>query len=304
MDTVASPVFSPSGGSYTSSQSVKLSSSTSGATIHYTTDGSTPTTSSTTYTTPVTVSSTTTLKAIAVKSAMATSPVGSATFTISTTVPKTTIPWNTNIGFDSISYAGQTYRTVKIGKQTWMAENLNVEVDSSWWYEGSAENGFLYGRLYTWVALMDLPDSCYAKQCSTLVQPKHQGICPTGWHVSTQYEWDTLAYTVGGVFAHDTAGRMLKSKSGWLRENSSTGTVDRNGSDQFGFRLLPGGQNSAGKSEGIGMRAWFWTATSAHTSDEAMFEHFESSRVSYTNDGMGTSFAEKWRGYSARCVKD
>lgn len=83
--TVATPSFSPNGGSFNAAQSVTISSTTSGAAIHYTTNGATPTTSSPLYTGPVTVSATSTLKAIAVKSGMTDSAVGSASFTITGT---------------------------------------------------------------------------------------------------------------------------------------------------------------------------------------------------------------------------
>ena len=82
--TVANPQFSPGGGTYTSSQSVSISSSTSGAAIRYTTDGSTPTSSTgTVYSSAISVSSTTTLKAIAYKSGMTDSSVSTAVYTIS-----------------------------------------------------------------------------------------------------------------------------------------------------------------------------------------------------------------------------
>lgn len=79
---VATPTFTPAAGSYSSAQSVTISCTTSGATIHYTTDGSTPTASSPTYSSAITVSSTKTIKAIAVKSGMTNSDVASATYTI------------------------------------------------------------------------------------------------------------------------------------------------------------------------------------------------------------------------------
>ena len=80
--TVATPTFSPAGGTYTGTQSVSLSSSTSGATLYYTTDGTAPTTASTKYTGAITVSSSKTIKAIAVKSGSTNSGVASAAYTI------------------------------------------------------------------------------------------------------------------------------------------------------------------------------------------------------------------------------
>ena len=83
--TVATPSFSPGGGSFTSAQSVTISDATSGAVIHYTTNGSTPTASSATYGGAINVASTTTLQAIAVKSGSTDSAVASATYTIGST---------------------------------------------------------------------------------------------------------------------------------------------------------------------------------------------------------------------------
>ena len=83
--TVATPTFTPAAGSYVGTQSVTIADSTSGAAIHYTTDGTTPTASSTTYSAAISVSATTTVKAIATKSGSTTSAVASATYTIGAT---------------------------------------------------------------------------------------------------------------------------------------------------------------------------------------------------------------------------
>ncbi len=87
---VETPTFYPSSGTYTSSQQVKLSTKTEGATIYYTTDGSTPSTSSRIYSGPITVDSRTTIKAFAVKEGMTKSSLASASYAISTTVKKAT----------------------------------------------------------------------------------------------------------------------------------------------------------------------------------------------------------------------
>jgi hypothetical protein len=84
LPAAATPTFSPAGGTYASAQSVTISDATTGATIYYTTDGSTPTTSSSVYSSPITVSSNKTLNAIATASGYAQSPVGSASYTIGT----------------------------------------------------------------------------------------------------------------------------------------------------------------------------------------------------------------------------
>lgn len=111
LPTAAAPSFSPAGGSYTSNQTVTLSTTTTGATIYYTTDGSTPTTASNVYTSPITVSSNQTIEAIAVASGYTESSVAAATYTI--TYPTTATP--------TFSVAGGTYastQTVAISDAT------------------------------------------------------------------------------------------------------------------------------------------------------------------------------------------
>ena len=97
---VAAPTFSPIGGTYASAQNVSINTTTPGATIYYTTDGSTPTELSNVYTTPINVNMTTTLKAIAVKSGLKNSDVSTALYTIST-----------NVEMPEFSPAGGTYTT-------------------------------------------------------------------------------------------------------------------------------------------------------------------------------------------------
>ena len=84
---------------------------------------------------------------------------------------------------------GQTYKTVTIGTQTWMAENLNLETDYSYCYNDSAEYCGKYGRLYTWAAAMDSVGTwstngkgCgYGNVCSATYPVR--GVCPEGWHL-------------------------------------------------------------------------------------------------------------------------
>lgn len=101
---------------------------------------------------------------------------------------------------------GQTYKTVKIGSQTWMAENLNYESEGSYCYMDSVSNCTKYGRLYAGDA------------------------CPSGWHLPDSLEFEMLLDAVGGKAV---AGKMLKSSSGWANSG--------NGEDAYDFSALPAG---------------------------------------------------------------
>jgi uncharacterized protein (TIGR02145 family) len=109
---------------------------------------------------------------------------------------------------------GQTYRTVKTGGLTWMAENLKHVTDSSWCYDNDESNCQKYGRLYSWDAAMTA--------------------CPAGWRLPTRDDWSNLI-DIAGSFYH--VPRKLRSKTGWndLGEGFVTGT------DDFGFSAMPGG---------------------------------------------------------------
>jgi len=111
--TVATPVFNPAGGSYSSAQTVTITCATSGAEIRYTTDGTEPTTSSALYASPITVSSTTTIKAKAFKSGM----TSSATFTQTYTISSTQIAaWAVGTAYkagDLVTYNGKTYKCIQ-----------------------------------------------------------------------------------------------------------------------------------------------------------------------------------------------
>lgn len=122
---------------------------------------------------------------------------------------------------------GQVYKTVVIGTRKWMAENLNFETENSSCYNDSLEYCEMYGRLYTWTAAMD-------------------DACPEGWHLPNLIdEWGKMIRSMG--YPLEVKG-MLKSTKGW--------GDDCNGSDDYGFSVLP-----AGVSWGyVGETAKFWTS--------------------------------------------
>lgn len=147
------------------------------------------------------------------------------TQSIDTSTDSSDIPWNSSIAYGSLTDVrdGQIYRTVKIGNQTWMAQNLNYLVDSSWCTLDTVDSCIKSGRMYQWTALMGL-DTSYNNKLWGGTLP-HQGICPTGWHLPTDSEWTILKN-----FADSTSpGPKLRSTKGWYKP----------GTDTFGFRGLP-----------------------------------------------------------------
>ena len=175
---------------------------------------------------------------------------------------------------------GKTYWTVKIGKQTWMAENLNYEpqTGNSWCYGNTASICGKYGRLY---------DRSTAKDA-----------CPVGWHLPSRDEWDNLSQAVGGrgersedgTISWRGAGLTLRSKRGW---NEDVGV------DGFGFSALPAGRFYSNRSfNNAGSTGYWWTATDNDKNDctyyRYMFDVWD-----WVYEGC---YGEK-EGYSVRCVQ-
>jgi uncharacterized protein (TIGR02145 family)/uncharacterized repeat protein (TIGR02543 family) len=148
---------------------------------------------------------------------------------------------------------GQRYRTVTIGSQTWMAENLNWAGDGNnlgSCYNNSPDSCAKYGRLYDWSTAMELPPSCNSGSCANQVQSRHRGICPQGWHVPSDAEWEILVNSAGGS---SVAGARLRSVTGWW--DGVPGT------DDFGFSALPGGGGWSGDFHHAGYYGFWWSAT-------------------------------------------
>jgi len=188
----------------------------------------------------------------------------------------------------SVTYEGETYETVVIGTQTWFKRNLNYNASGSKCYNDDPANCDKYGKLYYWATAMDLPSSCNSSTCGSQVQTKHKGICPSGWHIPSDGDWDNLMTAVGGS---STAGKKLKATSGW---NSSG-----NGTDDYGFAALPGGNGGSDGDFGtVGDLGGWWSA-SEYDSDRAynryMDYNIEDARWGY--DGKNYLF-------SVRCLQD
>lgn len=194
---------------------------------------------------------------------------------------------------------GKTYKTVVIGTQTWMAENLNYSdstnypsmKDRNWCYENKLDSCSKYGRLYTWSAAMDSIGTfgTNGKGCgrgkTCLPTYPVRGICPSGWHLPTRAEFEALFTNVGG---ESTAGEMLKSTSGWKSYGDGT--------DVFGFSALPAGFYN-GHFSNFGYEAAFWSSTE-YSSNGAYLMN-----LPFSGD-HGLYDSKKYYGFSVRCVKD
>ena len=115
-------------------------------------------------------------------------------------------------------------------------------------YNDDAANCVTYGGLYTWAEAMKLSSSCNTTTCAGLIDATHQGICPDGWHIPKQADFNALLAEVG---VSSIAGLYLKSKTGW--------NTSKNGTDQYGFTALPGGFYSGGY-QSVGEGSLFWKA--------------------------------------------
>ncbi|MDR2593145.1 MAG: hypothetical protein LBC87_00035 [Fibromonadaceae bacterium] len=170
--------------------------------------------------------------------------------------------------YGSIEYQGKTYKTVVIGTQTWMAENLNYAAEGSKCGDGTKLSDAntatcdTYGRLYDWATANE--------------------VCPSGWHLPSNAEWTNLVNYVG-----TNPGTKLKAYSSLWSTNTGT--------DEFGFSALPGGYTSGGTYVASTKGTW-WTSTGATTA---------SYRVIYpTAATASSSSAPKTDLYSVRCVEN
>lgn len=193
----------------------------------------------------------------------------------------------------------KTYKTVTIGTQTWMAENLNYSDSISypgmqkrnWCYRNSLDSCTKYGRLYNWSAAMDSAGTfstngkgCgYAKICSPTYPVR--GICPSGWHLPDTTEWNTLYKAMG------SSPYAMQAK-GYVNWSDAT--------DAYGFSALPAGLYYNGSFYRVGTHAYFWSATDLGSGNThyAYRWYLDASSASLYN------FYDKYYGFSVRCVKD
>jgi uncharacterized protein (TIGR02145 family) len=194
-------------------------------------------------------------------------------------------------------FDGNTYNTINIGSQTWMKENLktthfnngiiiptttsSVAVDSTslfqWAYNNDNNNINVYGRLYTWFTIVN-----------------NNNVCPTGWHVPNNLEWETLSNFLGG----DTMAGSKMKEIGIAHWTTTDSSVDNS---SF-FSGLPGGfrANPIGFVD-IGSLGSFWSATPFGTSS---FQRGECYNLQSFNDQFLNSVAVANCGLSVRCLRN
>ncbi|WP_294112937.1 FISUMP domain-containing protein [uncultured Fibrobacter sp.] len=137
---------------------------------------------------------------------------------------------------------GKIYKTVKIGDQIWMAENMNYASPNSWTNDSLDKEGAIYGRFYTF------------EEVNT--------VCPDGWHLPSSNEFGELLRYVGDADVYkDSSGTKLKTTSGWNWDDYDN--HDGNGTDSYCFGAKPAGVGIVpNKVTRVGERTYFWTSTS------------------------------------------
>jgi uncharacterized protein (TIGR02145 family) len=163
---------------------------------------------------------------------------------------------------------GNKYNAIKIGSQVWMAENLNYDAEGSKCYGNKPENCKKYGRLYDWNT---------AKK-----------VCPKGWHLPSDKEWQKLVDFAGD---NKVAVTKLKAKISWNYNGSGT--------DDYGFAALPGGNgNSGGSFFNVGNNGNWWSATE----DDANNAWDRNMGYGYIKVNRSNSYKSYL--FSVRCVQD
>ncbi|MCQ2360202.1 MAG: hypothetical protein MJ009_01810 [Paludibacteraceae bacterium] len=229
---------------------------------------------------------------------------------------------------------GVTYPVVKIGEQYWMAENLRCNKyanqseaykegrytvptsenytytpyytdasDKSKWSSYSKQYGVnlteaqiaKLGYQYNWAAAVGVTDG---KKQTAAFSGNRQGICPNGWHVPSNAEWQTLQDYIEKTDGKgtNTVGKHLKTTSGWY----SGASFCKPGLDTYGFAALPVGYAFGSSVYYVGDHTEFWTATPYESDGYSAYLR----GLSYNNDYLYDSYDNKISGQSVRCLRD
>ncbi len=186
---------------------------------------------------------------------------------------------NVSFGDFTDTRDGKVYKTVTIGSQQWMAENLAHKPTggSSWAYGNDEANVDTYGYLYNYATAMD--------------------VCPDGWHLPDDAEWIKLIDYVGS-----NAGGKLKA-TGTIEEGTGLWHSPNTGAtNKGGFSALPGGLHNPviGTFLTIGEYGQWWTATTVDGDPDYAY----SRRMKHDADDVSRVFSNKPLAYSVRCVRD
>lgn len=199
---------------------------------------------------------------------------------------------NTSFKYGSFTDArdGETYRTIKIGNQVWMAENLRYKTEDSFAPGNEESNVAQYGRLYKWTTALNIPaeyqEQSPAKDINMYREIKadnYQGIAPEGWHIPSIKEWETLM----GNLSAKSNGAELRSECVWQKP----------GTDTLGFFALPAGYRfDNGAFCQFGKRVRFWCKEEYGTANAYRFN--------LTEDSMDIEGVYRSDAISVRCVKN
>jgi uncharacterized protein (TIGR02145 family) len=226
---------------------------------------------------------------------------------------ETTSPTNNNVaqtigkpGPNITDVESNTYKTVYIGTQQWMAENLKVTkysdgtsipkvTDNTEWqnnttgawsyYDGNDLNNAKYGKLYNWYAVSNTTNG-------------NKNVCPTGWHVPTDAEWTVLTDYLGGA---SVAGSKMKEAGNASWDNSNTDATNTSL-----FTGLPGGiRYSDGYCSTIGYNGYWWSSTEYDWSSAEDDTYNAWYRYLYPSSGNANRrYHYKDNGLSVRCLRD
>jgi len=202
----------------------------------------------------------------------------------------TTTPTSFTCGTSTVDYSGKVYHTVQIGTQCWLKENMDIGtminsttsgsqqtnngVIEKYCYDNNAANCATYGGLYEWTEAMQYVSA-----------EKTQGICPTGWHIPTYAEYQTLENSVGN------GGNALKA--------IGQGTGSGAGKNTSGFSgLLAGWRLYDGSFGDLGYNTYYWSSTESDATNAYGVN------LTYYNSNIFNYYFGKYYGFSVRCVQD
>jgi len=153
------------------------------------------------------------------------------------------------------------------------------------------------GYLYNWAATVGVADG--EKQTSAFAG-RRQGICPNGWHVPSNAEWQALYDYIYNAqeLSDNQVGKFLKTIGGWYEDKDF-----KAGSNSYGFSAVPAGNVNAEKIDGVGQYTRFWSATPV----ESYSDNAYARGISYNSDGLFANQSNnnyKYCGRSVRCLKN